>query len=765
MPIEIVNKDVTMGAGQLGRLWDLGLDIEGSGAGRPRRPAAQVEWVYACLMLIVRTCRDIQLVLSTTNEDIVESGPVYDLLLNNPDMPWMHFITETVGYLALHSEVYWIFTDLEGYKPKTILVAGRDQCKPVIRRGVLVGYELRQAEGRRIPLFIEDVHPILDFNPYDKHHGLGALDAAYLSTSAAYQATQFNEAMLANGAAPGIVLVAPPGVKLDDDQIARMKAEFRARHGGARNAGRAFLATGGVDIKPFTHSMADLQMIDLRRFDANAICAAFGVPPELIGLNPEAQYAHGPAQLRFIQNTIGPILSFLASHITLGLLRRFRFEKHVGVPVARSVSFCGSRLPLRRRASYRAERVRAIQSQSGLFAWFDMSQHPVVQQAKLSEAEKALRYTLAGVTLNDIIEAHDLPYNMQPWGYDWWIGMGQVPASFTLEAGPEELTGPALPEGETPGEEEPEPKKSTDPAVVEKADDEPLRLRIWRSWVSSWLGIEREYSEAMRKFFLRQQRLLLAELKKALSDTKAAKADPDRIIARVVLDLRAENGKIKVIHQAFFRKASELGARQTISEVSGVTGDKLAELAGQALERPAVKRAMLQGAQKITGVNVTTGKLIAGQLRAGLDAGEGLADLAARIRERLGGNLKRAQSIARTQTAGAVGSGRHAGLSAAGVDLKSWLTARDPAVRESHRAAESRYAAGIAVTLPFQVGADLLMYPGDPGGSAGEIINCRCLELPVIAAGKAADLIAYSNLKFYSYADMLKDAPHAAQRD
>jgi len=33
---------------------------------------------------------------------------------------------------------------------------------------------------------------------------------------------------------------------------------------------------------------------------------------------------------------------------------------------------------------------------------------------------------------------------------------------------------------------------------------------------------------------------------------------------------------------------------------------------------------------------------------------------------------------------------------------------------------------------PFTVGVDSLMYPGDPMGSAAEIINCECDELPVL---------------------------------
>jgi hypothetical protein len=28
--------------------------------------------------------------------------------------------------------------------------------------------------------------------------------------------------------------------------------------------------------------------------------------------------------------------------------------------------------------------------------------------------------------------------------------------------------------------------------------------------------------------------------------------------------------------------------------------------------------------------------------------------------------------------------------------------------------------------VPFDIGGEALMYPGDPAGSAGQVINCRC---------------------------------------
>jgi len=765
-----INSDLSrkgFGIDTLAQMWKSGLDLNGVEPERPTKPYAQNSWVYACVNAIVRTCRGIQMMLSTTNDDVVESGPAYDLLLNNPEIPFTKFLTETVGFLTLYRECYWVWLDKDFRIPKSILVAGPNTLEPIVDRGVLIGYELRLTNGRRVPLFLDDVWPLLDFNPDDQYHGIGPAVVGKLAISASYQASLLNEATLANGGKIGNLITVPG--RLDPDERQLLISQFESRHKGARNAGKTCLMTGGADVKNLAQTMADLQMLDLSRFNATEICILFDVPPEVIGLNSEAQYAHGPAHQRFIANNIAPTLSFVAEHITSGILRRFNNRKSASVPFADCKTHIGRASQLKHFSSYRQARIKAAQSNQPLFAWFVIEEHPAMQAMIRERIEKVLSYTEKGVTLNTCIDAFDLPFEHFPWGDDWWISMGLVPARFTLEAGLEGITGPSLPEGEPQGEGEPEKyiptQRTTDNEQRTTKDNEQSRLRIWNSWKMSWAGIEREYQYALRTFFVRQQRILIDKLKQAFSELKSsvssvpsvAKASNDEIIARIVFDLKVEDGKIRVINHIFFEKASELGIRQVLTEALGIKGDKLNELVQQAKLRPQVKRSLLISSHKITGINRTTQNMVAHKLQQGLDAGEGVNELSKRISSTLGSNLQRARYIARTQTAGAVSTGRHAGMQESGVKLKTWLSSRDSHVRDSHRTAESRYADGISLDVPFVLDAGFVMYPGDPSGPAAEIINCRCVELIKTADGKSLGLSQYTNLQFYSLADMVRD--------
>ncbi len=768
-----VEKDFMLKPSSFHQLFDKSLWLSDNNSSTPTRPYSQVELVFRCVEELVNAVVGLPLVISTIEEKIIESGPQYEILFNNPLMSFQKFITATVGHYALSRDVFWIFTDYDGVRPKEIAVVSGTQMHAITHNrrsdGELIGWEFRGSGGQRAKYSTDEVYQIKNFNPYDRFHGVGPTSAAKLSINYSYAASLFSTSALDNAAEPGIILTTEG--KLDPEQVELLRSQFDTRHRGPTKAKRTAVLTGGMDIKTVAMKMRDMQLADIIQLKDKRICSTFGVPPEIAGLGTEAQYAQGPAQRAFMFNTVMPLGNLIAGEITHGILSLFYSADARGVALPQTKFYAGMRTkPLASRRLYRTARSKAASSKHKIFAWFDYDQHPIVQDHQREVAEKVFKFTQSGVTLNNLIEAHDLPYEHQPWGDDWFIGLGQVPARYVLEAGLEGITGPSLPEGEEP--KAAAPTSDPRPQTPESAkDSDRQRLRIWRNWVASWLGIEREYENTMRVFFVRQQRILIKklsdafkELKTQNSKLKTTKAEADEIIARVVFDLKVENGKIKVINQTFFGKASELGIRQMLSEVLGISADQLAELAEQAKRMPLVRAALIRQAAKITGVNQTTQNLIAGQLTEGLESGEGLNELTARIKKTLGSNRKRAMAIARTQTAGAVSTGRQAGMKTAGVERKGWVTAGDSDVREAHVTAGYRYAEGIAVDLPFQVAGELLMYPGDPSGSAGNIINCRCVSVARRAAGKTFDLAFYANMQFYSYNDMQKDAAKSKQK-
>lgn len=133
------------------------------------------------------------------------------------------------------------------------------------------------------------------------------------------------------------------------------------------------------------------------------------------------------------------------------------------------------------------------------------------------------------------------------------------------------------------------------------------------------------------------------------------------------------------------------------------------------------------------------------ELVAGVRGGERLTDIQTRVRRLFAGpsTRVRAERIARTEVVGAMNRASNDAYNRSEVvGKKKWLTSRDDRVRPTkighfnHKAADGQI---VDKDARFEVGGELLLHPGDPLGSAGNIIRCRCAIRPVLApAGQPA---------------------------
>lgn len=139
---------------------------------------------------------------------------------------------------------------------------------------------------------------------------------------------------------------------------------------------------------------------------------------------------------------------------------------------------------------------------------------------------------------------------------------------------------------------------------------------------------------------------------------------------------------------------------------------------------------------RMKGIGAQLWSQIQDQLTEGFAAGESIEQLAARLSTVAGLSTPRALVTARTEVIGAANAGAYEQMVFAGFTdeevQKEWLATEDPRTRESHRNADGQK---VALHQPFVVdvvhegivtGTENLNFPGDPLGSAGNVINCRC---------------------------------------
>ena len=143
-------------------------------------------------------------------------------------------------------------------------------------------------------------------------------------------------------------------------------------------------------------------------------------------------------------------------------------------------------------------------------------------------------------------------------------------------------------------------------------------------------------------------------------------------------------------------------------------------------------------------LNQTSKKKLLEKLRQALsesiEAGESMEKTKKRLQEsatEVFGELSntRAYLIARTETGASVNLGQMATYKASGIEKKEWISTFDDRTRESHLQMDGMIA---NIDDTFEVpnytdgGIDNMLYPLDPNGSAGNVVNCRCTIAPII---------------------------------
>lgn len=128
--------------------------------------------------------------------------------------------------------------------------------------------------------------------------------------------------------------------------------------------------------------------------------------------------------------------------------------------------------------------------------------------------------------------------------------------------------------------------------------------------------------------------------------------------------------------------------------------------------------------RKVTKINSTTRSRIRRIIRVGIEEGLSYWEIANRL-TLIGkiDSIKRAKNIAWTETHTTANKGSLEMARDIKMKIKEWLSAKDERTRIPHRLANGQR---VPIDDPFVVMNENLQFPGDPDGSAENVIRCRC---------------------------------------
>lgn len=558
----------------------------------------------------------------------------------------------------------------------------------------------------------------------DVRQAESALQAARLDVSVAVMQDRYDYAFLKNDSRPAAVVVHQAfAERAQRDEFRR---DFEARHRGPLNAGKvAFMETDEEGALPKESLL--IQQLGLSQRDSEAIAryerklrniiAAFGVPVSRLGDTSERTFSNADKEYEvYIRDRVIPLAEELQDAVNL------RLAPMLGSDVG---WFDLSRA----KAAIRGARIRSLGIPELLKsriikineARTELELDPVDGGDRfLTDQELGLLQGGAQALL--VAQGATIPVALPQDPYE---APEQVEEPEEPEEPEDETEEVDVPTGSDPasGEDPPGGAEASRSRQTREADKhEVRRTQEYQRADRAVRAFERRFEEQFQALLDRQRRSVLQRL-----EGKRGR----RMLARV-----AEGHEVRVTVEEIFDlqfwetatsdQFKELYAQIT-DEVLTVTGERL----GLAFDLEArwVRDYVLGRANQLAyNTANTTYHAITSALDAGVAVGEGIPQLSKRIEGLFAQTYaKRAQTVARTEVISAYnGSVYTAGrnLPPGIVGAREWLSTPGPRTRATHVAAHGQVRTG---DEKFQVGSAELKYPGDPGGgSAKEVVNCRC---------------------------------------
>jgi len=242
---------------------------------------------------------------------------------------------------------------------------------------------------------------------------------------------------------------------------------------------------------------------------------------------------------------------------------------------------------------------------------------------------------------------------------------------------------------------------------------------MWNKYIKKTLTFEEKLFLKVRARFKKEEREIIHNLF-SLKQKENYKRDWEDILNNLTLESALDP-------EAWIALISEIMG-MTIKEFITATGLKFGiQIDVGFLDLNAASYLHTHIPKIVGNITNTTKVAIEGAVKKGYEAGESIDQMAKRIHSIFdSATLGRAKTIARTEITGGSNYGILKGFEGADIEKKIWITARDELVRTTpfdHTAAEGET---VSINDSFKMTGEMLDTPGDPTGSAANVINCRC---------------------------------------
>lgn len=271
---------------------------------------ANTGWVYRNNDVIAKEVANIEFELFTTR--IVGKEIVFDPILQHPILDALDRFNEftaasdgfylTQSHRKLAGDAFW-YIDGSGPQVNGIYLLQPDKVtlelgKPTNGQNIISKYVFEDSVNGNKIKEVYDPDEIVHFkipNPNNPYRGKSAVEAAAESIDTDNLAVEANKGLFKRGLINNFVLWTEN--KLTNEQLQQLRAEMRANYGGAANAFKTMILSGGLKPETIAMSNKDAEFIKQQEWLRDKIMSIFGNNRAVLGITDDVNRANAEATI------------------------------------------------------------------------------------------------------------------------------------------------------------------------------------------------------------------------------------------------------------------------------------------------------------------------------------------------------------------------------------------------------------------------------------------------------------------------------------
>lgn len=254
-------------------------------------------WVAKCVKAISEEVGKIELKLYRRVGDkveVVNEHPMLETLKYVNEFFTQYMLFERLqANLELYGNEYWYLDrDRKTKLPKRIYPLHPSRVKPVVGKYYVEKYEYTY-KGSITYFSIDDIIHFKTYNPFSDVVGLSTIETARSTIETDIFSKEYIRRFYYNDATPSGILTTPD--EINQDKADLIKSKWNEAYAGFKRAFKVAVLSGGLTYTSVSPKQSDMQFVEQSKLTRDDILALFGVPKTILGIVEDVNYASAKA--------------------------------------------------------------------------------------------------------------------------------------------------------------------------------------------------------------------------------------------------------------------------------------------------------------------------------------------------------------------------------------------------------------------------------------------------------------------------------------